>query len=158
MNYSFFLLGLPIILLNIPTELIISLSFLMFSSFLYHNNEEQDTSLSYFILVFDQLNIINTSCMISFYSFKNSFQYMSLYLLEKYIFDGSLTAQFVYFIAFINLLDLRTLLFFILNTLIYIYVQNREFSTIERYVWHLSQSIYIIFGLIQKYPFRKFLH
>lgn len=157
MNYSFLFLGLPILLLNIPMEIIFSLTLLLISSFLYHNNEQDDSLFSELILIFDQMNIINMSCMISFQSFHFSIQYLTIYMLEKYILNGCWTCQFIYFLSFLNMIDLPILCFFIMNTFIYMSCQNRDFSSLERYLWHGSQSIYMILALQKLYSFRTFV-
>lgn len=157
MNCSFLLLGIPILLLNIPFKIILSILLLLFSSFLYHNYyENQDNSFySKYILLFDQLNIIHTSCMIGLQSYHYSLQYIFIYLIEKFMYNGSWTCRFVYFLCFLNMINIPIFCFFVINTLIYTYCQNRDFSIIERYLWHSSQSIYILLALLKIYSFRK---
>ena len=121
---------------------------------LYYDNQH-NSFFSKYILLFDQLNIINTSCMIGLQSYHYSLQYIFIYLIEKFLYNGSWTCRFVYLLCFLNMINIPIFCFFIINTLIYTYCQDRDFSTIERYIWHSSQSIYILLALLKIYSFRK---
>ena len=154
MSLSFLFLGLPILLIRVPSYILFSVLSLLISSFLYHNIANHETILGYYILLFDQLNIINTCCMISFHSMPFSIDFMSMYLIERFIYNQCTTCWFIYFISFLNMMTIPITIFFFINLLIYCNLQDREFTEIERYAWHISQAIYIFLALSNIYRFR----
>ena len=155
MNLSFLLFSIPLVLSNVPIGIFISLVFLQFSSFLYHNCNVNDRDAIELALLFDQINIINTSCMIGLQSVMISCQFCVLFLLEKILWNRSLVCHFVYIVSFIKMATIPLFFIFILNMIIYYCVQGREFSNMERYLWHICQSLYITIALSRLYNFRK---
>lgn len=153
MNLSFLLLLLPCVYVDLPIQLILSLLSLSFSSLLFHNIEFHEKIP--FILEFDQINIINTCIMITFDSLSLSGKLILLSILERmFLRSGGFTCMIVYLICFLkNYTNHSILIFFLLNLSIYTMtnLQNRDFSDIERYIWHSSQAMYITLGLCNKY-------
>lgn len=152
MNLSFLLLLLPGVYLDIPIQIILSLLSLSFSSLLFHNIEFHEKIP--FILDFDQMNIINTCIMITFDSFLLSGKLILMSILERMFLRSGVTCMIVYLVCFLkNYTNHSILIFFLLNLSIYTItnLQNRDFSEIERYIWHSSQAIYITLGLCNKY-------
>ena len=154
MNLSFLLLLLPAIYVDVPIQIIVSLLSLCFSSLLFHNINEYDGKIP-FILAFDQINIINTCIMITFDSWSISLRFILLSLLERlFQRSGGFTCMMVYFFCFImNFTNNTILILFLLNLSIYTItnLQNRDFTSLERYIWHGSQAVYITFGLLNTY-------
>ena len=153
-NCSFLLLVIPILVIKVPFYIAYSIFSLLVSSFLYHNYYNVNTLSGYFILLYDQLNIMNTCILISFQSLPFSIDYMMMYLLEKYLYNRNWTCCFIYLLSFLNMMNIPLSILFCINTLIYVMTQNREFENYERYLWHLFQSIYITLALSKLYPFR----
>jgi len=152
MNLSFLLLLLPGVYINAPIQIILSLLSLSVSSLLYHNIEFHKFP---FLLEFDQINIINTCIMITFDSWSLSAKLSLLSILERiFIRSGGFTCIFVYFICFLNNYTNNVfLMFFLFNVFLYSItnLQHRDFSDIERYLWHASSAMYITLGLCNKY-------
>ena len=157
MNLSFLLFSIPIVMNKVPVGICLSLIFLQFSSFLYHNCNTNDRDAMELVLLFDQLNIINTSCMISLQSVIISCQFCFLFLLEKILWNCSFVCYFVYFFSFLNMATMPLFIIFILNLSIYYYVQGREFTNTERYIWHMCQSLYITVAIGKLYEYRKYV-
>jgi hypothetical protein len=157
MNLSFLLFSIPIVMKKVPIGICLSLIFLQFSSFLYHNCDTNDRDAMELALLFDQLNIINTSCMISLQSAIVSCQFCFLFLLEKILWNCSFVCHFVYLFSFIKMATMPLFLILILNSSIYYYVQGREFTNTERYIWHMCQSLYITVALGKLYEHRKYI-
>ena len=153
MNLSFLFLSLPIVLIQIPWFIFLSIISLLGSSFLYHNHTSH--FWGYYILLFDQLNIINTCILISFGSLSVSLDFMTIYILERFLYNNCISCCFVYFLSFLNMMDIHLSILFCFNLLLYCWVQGREFSELERYAWHFIQAIYILMALSKKYPFRS---
>lgn len=158
MNLSFLLLLLPGAYIDAPIQIILSLLSLSLSSLLFHNIEFHKKFP--FLLEFDQINIINTCIMITFDSWSLSAKLSLLSILERIFFirSGGFTCMFVYFICFLkNYTNNAILTFFLVNLFIYTItnIQERDFSDIERYIWHASSAMYITLGLRNKYSPRR---
>jgi hypothetical protein len=154
MNLSFLLLLLPGVYIDAPIQIILSLLSLSLSSLLFHNIEFHEKFP--FLLEFDQINIINTCIMITFDSWSLSAKLILLSILERIFFirSGGFTCMFVYFICFLkNYTNNVFLMFFLFNVFLYSItnLQHRDFSDIERYLWHASHAMYITIALTNKY-------
>lgn len=154
MNLSFLFLLSPVVFLQISSEIIFSLIMLGFSSLLYHNRSISDMFNYNSLYMFDQINIINTCTIISFESFPLAVHFMSMYLLEQFLFRTCYTCLFVYFISFVNVISNANIALFFMNSCLYLNSQGRDFTDCERYLWHFLQGLYIFLTLKRNFPFR----
>ena len=154
MNLSFLFLLSPIFLLKIPLEIILCWIFLGFSSLLYHNPFIFEMFNHNLVYIFDQINIINTSTMISFGSFSLSLNFISMYMLEQFFYGSCYTCLFVYFINFLNVISSMNIILFLMNSFLYLNSQGRDFTYFERYLWHFLQGLYIFLTLKRNFPYR----
>ena len=156
MNLSFLFLLSAVVFLQIPSEIIFSLILLGFSSLLYHNPSFFLTSSTtpYYFYIFDQMNIINTCTTISFESLPLSIHFMSMYLLEQFLFRTCYTCLFVYFISFLNVISTSNILLVLIISCLYVHSRGRDFTDCERYLWHFLQGLYIFLTLKRNFPYR----
>lgn len=147
MYYSSLSFFIPIIFLNLPTFLNISIFSLAFHSFIYHNYPNK---LSKFL---DYSNIINVCSNIYFKNFYYSFFFLLLSVIEFYTFKTYHIKNFIYFLSYSKYSKYFLVnLFFFSSLLIYInHLQKNKFTRLQRWLWHFGQGMYIYSSLSTEY-------
>lgn len=155
MHHSYLLFLSPIIILKLPLQIICALLLLTLSTLIYHNNTNME--IDRLLFFFDQMNIINTCCIISFESQSISVLCICLYFIETILFKTQIVPFLIFFLSslrFIN--NFYCFYFFFCACSIYgyyLYHNIEKFDNIDRYIWHLSQVLYITIGISKLYPF-----
>ena len=150
MNLSFLFLLSPVVFLQISSE-IIFFNYVRFSSLLYHNRSISDMFNYNSLYMFDQINIINTCTIISFESFPLAVHFMSMYLLEQFLFRTLYV--FICLFHFFCECNFQCKYCIIFHEFcLYLNSQGRDFTDCERYLWHFLQGLYF-FDIKTKFSF-----
>lgn len=154
MYYSSICFFFPILLLNLPNHISLSLIFLTIFSFIYHNHPHKITRF------LDHSNIINTCSMIYFDDFNISLYYLFLHSIEQKYLKSHFIMYFVYFLSYTKFCKNPVVnLYFFLSLFVYgiTYFQEKNqfnFYPYQRWLWHFGQAMYIYHSLSENYDLR----
>lgn len=147
MYYSSLSFFIPLILLNLPNFINISILSLLVSSLLYHNYPSK-------ILKFiDYSNIINLSSNIYFHNYYYSFFFIFVYFIEFILYKTHHTKNIIYFLAYSKYSNFFSVNFFFFSSLlVYItHIIKNEFTQLQRWLWHFGQAMFIYSSLSTQY-------
>ncbi len=138
---------IPIVLLDLPNYIHLSLVSLMFSSLVYHNFSNPFTKF------IDYANIINVCSNIYFNDSSYSRVFIVLYLMEYIMLKTSIVKNIIYFLCYSKYSEFRSVNAFFLSSLaIYgIHLYRNECTEMQRWLWHLGQALYIYSSLSTEY-------
>ena len=147
MYFSSFCFLIPIVLLNLPPYIAISIIGLTISSFTYHNVSNKITKF------IDYANIINLCSNVYFENYYYSFLFVILYFLEFRTLQTHNVKNIIYFLCYSKYCAYRIVnLFFFLSVFVYIiHVLRKEFTISQRWLWHFGQAMYIYYSLSTQY-------
>ena len=154
MYYSSVCFLIPIILLDLPYYIIISLIYLTTFSFIFHNFPNKITR------ILDHCNIINTCSLLYFDDFTISLYYLCLYGLEQRYRQTDYVMYFIYFLSYTKYCNnpYSTLYFFtsiLIFTTTYFQEKNSfNFYNYQRWLWHFGQGMYIYHSISENYSNR----
>ena len=142
---------IPIVLLDLPNYIHLSLVSLMFSSLVYHNCPNRLTKL------IDYANIINVCSNIYFYDPSYSFVLIVLYFIESILFRTNMVKNIIYFLCYSKFSQycLVNTFFFSSLTVYGIHLYRKEFTETQRWLWHIGQAMYIYSSLSTEFEQRK---
>lgn len=143
MNFSFLYFLLPIIYLQLPMYIIVSLFYLSLSKMIQYNQKQ--------FLFFNQTNIINIYSILFFRDYKMSLHILLLFFLENYFCNTKFSLYFVQLLCFLKFsFEPKILLWMTISICLYL-------SKYKKSTFHFAQSMVIYYCLSFQYNKREIL-
>ena len=143
---------IPILSLKLPIYIHIPLVGLLISSLIYHNYPNKFTKF------IDYANIINVCSNIYFRNYYFSFLFILFFFIEYSLYNMTNFKNIVYFLSYSKYSEYFYVnLFFFSSLVIYfIHISRKEFTSIQRWLWHLGQAMFIFSSLSTEYDTTPF--